>query len=184
MNLSVSTAYDRAFLHCGHLSEQHTPLSPNLLVEWLTRETGNDRLFLMRHHWANSTVLCAWVYNPVEATIPLFQELEAFKADPREMWPSDLMSPQALLARLRPLPLDGTLPFRQAQEDARREKARLMADASVEKQDMVRSLHRRGHEGIARGIQTGALPWTPTTLIGKDVAAEQTKSLLESTKGL
>ena len=184
MNISVSSPYDRAFLHCGALGPQHSPLPSNVLLEWLTRETGNSRLFLMRHNWAFSTVLCAWVYSPAEAAVPLFQELEAFKADPRQLWPDDLKAPSLLLARLRPLPLDGTLPFQHAQNESKAAHARLMGQASDEKQDMVRSLHRRGQSGIASGIQTGAIPWSPPILRNRDTTKETNKSLLEAAKGL
>lgn len=185
MNLIVSTPYDRAFHACGQLSsDRHTLLAHNAWSDWLVRQTANPRLFLLRHHWANSTVLCAWVYSPTEATVPLFQELEAFKADPREWWPSDLLPPDRLLARLAPLPSDGTLPFKKALEDEKAAKRALAEQASIEKSDMVRSLRRRGSTEIAAGIESGAVKWQPTTITGKDAAREQTKQLLEMTKGL
>lgn len=184
MDIHVSTAYDRAFIHCGQLAAQHRLLSPNVWLEWLIRETQNPRLFLLRHLWADSTVLCAWVYSPAEATTPLFQELEAFKGDPRAPWPSDLMHPSQLLRRLEPLPLDGTLPFRRAQEEAKTAQRRLQEVAGAEKDDMVRSLRRRGHESIAHSISTGAVPWLPSTMQDKETAALHTKQLVEASKGL
>lgn len=184
MELQISTPYDRAYWTCSRLGEQHRLMGSPLWLEWLIRETGNDRLFAIRHLWADSTVLCAWVYNPLEATLPLFQELQAFKSDPRQMWPDGLTPPIDMLARLQPLPLDGTLPFRKSLEESKRAHRRLMEEASVEKGDMVQSLRRRGHTEVAGSIESGAVPWLPTTMQGKDVASAQTKNLIEASKGL
>lgn len=127
-------------------------------LEWLRRQTGNDRLFVYYHTFQESFVLACWVYSPTEAVVPVCQELEVFHGSPSAWWPEDLMAPQTLLDRLRPAEeiharILNSVKQRQVAE-------RVQKDARhTEKREYVKHCRNIGLDQTAALVEDGSMPF-------------------------
>lgn len=143
------------------LDERHQILPDPEWLLWLKRRIGRSDLFLYRHKETGRFVICAWLFGPKEVQVPVAQELEGFE-DPTDGWPSDLMGPEVLAARLDPLHAVAA-----ERAENRRRKAELEQQDKNNQYDFkrshVRTLERRGFKETAAKVQRGEIPVSPVT---------------------
>lgn len=142
------------------LNEDHYILPDCSFIEWLRRELNDPKLFVYWHRRTGNFVLCQWLYPPVETTNPVAQELEVFKTDPRLGWPTDLMAPEVLRARLAPI--DEIMSARRrADRDASYRRDRDKAERQEVRRKAASRLRKMGLEREARSVESGEVPMAP-----------------------
>lgn len=121
---------------------------------WLTRAQKWCRLPLgvYRHSRTKRFVLGAWLVEPRMGSRPVMQELTSFSGDPHAWWPHDLMDPEDLRRRLRPI--DEVLEERQrlAKERADAKKRQAFNDREHQR-GLYHHFRRRGMEATAKNIR-------------------------------
>jgi hypothetical protein len=161
-------------------NERHEMLSDS--YPWLVtlREVlGAQDLFVYRHRFHGTFVLCQWIFKDVGT----FNELEVFHDDPKAMWPVDLPPPEIMKA------------FHYGMEEAHKDRMKARRDflareeyldeqGEYEKKDAVTYLKKKGLEEAARDIQCAATPWVPPCRSTMDNREETVKELTKMVKGL
>jgi hypothetical protein len=142
------------------LDERHQILEDPEWLRSFKRRLENKDLFVYRHKETGRFVLCHWLYKPSEVMRAVAQELEGWEEESWGWWPTDLMAPEVLLDRLRPV---------QESQD-RKMKARRRADEAARserddrisfKRSHVRDLRRKGHSEMAAQVERGEAPVVP-----------------------
>jgi len=150
------------------LNEDHEILHSIEWLDWLRRRVEDPKLFIYRHRLTGRYELCQWLYTPSETTLPIAQELEGFNSDPRFGWPSDLMAPEVLVARLAPME-----EIVERRRRADRDRTCKLAQDKHERVDVRRRaisrLRKMGLEREARQIEEGAVPMALPSEQGKEM---------------
>jgi hypothetical protein len=157
----VRDPYEEALTFCLPLSERHQVIrDPGWeWFRWLRRRTENPRLCTYRHRETGRFVVGAWAWSPSEAAVPLLQELEGFNGNPCTLWPSDLLDPSIMLARLQPVHNEyGRMRRRIADREAAKRAAR--EEDGIHKGEVVQWMKRRGLQKEAHDLATGAVPFS------------------------
>jgi len=162
-SLDIRTEYDLAHEEFLALDEMHQIMPDPEWLCWLKRKLGRDDLFVYRHRGSGRFVLCHWLYPPGETVKPVAQELEGWTDESGlGHWPSDLMGPQVLLARLKPIKEVAALKLqekREQEEAARCEKT----ERTDFTRDYARMLDRKGMRAEAHNVRKGAIPVAPVS---------------------
>jgi hypothetical protein len=127
-------------------------------LKWLRAKVENPGLFVYRHRLTGRYMLCDWIHPPSGHTTPICQELEGFDGFEEGCdWPSGLLSPQVLLARLTPTPDIVEKQKRRLRDQDNARRSELEHKAEIRK-DSAKRLRSVGLEREARKMESGGVP--------------------------
>lgn len=173
----MEITYDPHEDSCIHFLEvggDHEIMPDWSWLQWLRREMNDPKLFVYRHRITRRFMLCQWLYTPQETCHPVAQELEGFADESATGWPSDLMHPQVLKARLTPSN-DAIANYRKKlRQDEHRKKSE-MEDRAHVRRDVVKRLKSVGLDREAHKVEIGAVPIGVPSEATKELAKELTR---------
>lgn len=127
-------------------------------LDWCRAVAKNSRLFVLRNRITGRFCLCSWAWSPVESTSPMFMEIEGFDASPDCWWPADLLIPELMRYRLRPIEEQREKMARRIKDkhDAKRRAKSIDHD---HKKDVIARLRHMGLHQEAHSLAIGATPF-------------------------
>jgi hypothetical protein len=167
--------HEDSCVHFLEVGEDHEVMPEWGWLRWLRREMEDPKLFVYRHRKTRRFMLCQWLYTPEETCHPVAQELEGFADESSNGWPSDLMHPQVLKARLTPTH-DIIKKHQNKLREAEHRKRSEMLDRAEVRKDMVKRLKSVGLEREAHKVSIGAVPVGVPSEGTKEMARELARS--------
>jgi len=153
---------------CLLVGPEHQLLGDFYWLDWCKAVSGLDNLFVFRHRGTGRFEVGVWAFSPRQVQVGVFQELEGFSAPPHVgMWPSDLLVPSVMQARLKPM--DAELErLRKRVIEKKRDEERLREENMREKRIAAQRLKGAGMEKEAHDVLSGAVPFTGRARAGGD----------------